>query len=116
MVTAVDLPTLPFAVNSRYRKARERASFSFAIGSVAAALDVADGVVRDVRIALGAVAHRPWRAYRAEAALRGSPATEAVFREAADVELEAARPLRDNGYKVPLIRNMIVRTLQELAS
>jgi xanthine dehydrogenase YagS FAD-binding subunit len=116
MVTAVDLPTLPFAVNSRYRKARERASFSFAIGSVAAALDVADGVVRDVRIALGAVAHRPWRAYRAEAALRGSPATEAVFREAADVELEAARPLRDNGYKVPLIRNMIVRTLRELAS
>jgi xanthine dehydrogenase YagS FAD-binding subunit len=114
LITAVELPALPLAANSRYRKARERASYAFAIGSVAAALDVADGVVRDVRIALGAVAPFPWRAHRAEQALLGRPATEQAFRDAADAELAAAEPLRDNGYKVPLMRNLIVRTLSEL--
>jgi xanthine dehydrogenase YagS FAD-binding subunit len=105
---------LPLAANSRYRKARERASYAFAIGSVAAALGVADGVVRDVRLALGAVAPVPWRAHRAEQELRGRAATEQAFRDAADAELDAAEPLRDNGYKVPLMRNLIVRTLSEL--
>jgi xanthine dehydrogenase YagS FAD-binding subunit len=114
LITAVELPALPMAAKSRYRKARERASYAFAIGSVAAALDVADGVVRDVRLALGAVAPVPWRAHRAEHALRGRPATEQAFRDAADAELAAAEPLRDNGYKVPLVRNLIVRTLSEL--
>jgi xanthine dehydrogenase YagS FAD-binding subunit len=70
--------------------------------------------VRDVRIALGAVAPFPWRAHRAEQALLGRPATEQAFRDAADAELAAAEPLRDNGYKVPLMRNLIVRTLSEL--
>ena len=105
---------MPFAASSRYRKARERASYAFAIGSVAAALDVADGVDRDVRLALGAVAPVPWRAHRAEQALRGRPATEHAFREAANVELAGAQPLRDNRYKVPLVRNLIVRTLSDL--
>jgi xanthine dehydrogenase YagS FAD-binding subunit len=114
LITAVALPALPWAANSRYRKARERASYSFAIGSVAVALDVADGMVRDVRIALGAVAPIPWRAYRAEQSLRGQPATEVAFREAADAELDWAQPLRDNRYKVPLVRNLMVRTLIEL--
>ena len=114
LITAVELPALPFAASSRYRKARERASYAFAIGSVAAALDVADGVVRDVRLALGAVAPVPWRAHRAEQALRGRPATEHAFREAANVELAGAQPLRDNRYKVPLVRNLIVRTLSDL--
>ncbi len=114
LITAVELPPLPFAVHSGYRKARERASFAFAIGSVAAAVDVVDGMVRDVRLALGAVAPVPWRARAAEAALRGQPAIEDAFGAAADAELAAARPLRDNGYKVPLVRNMIVATLLEL--
>ena len=83
--------------------------------SVAAAVDVSDGVVRDARIALGGVAHVPWRAERAEAALRGAPATETSVLAAADAELEAARPLRDNAYKVPLTRNLLVRTLTDLA-
>jgi xanthine dehydrogenase YagS FAD-binding subunit len=83
--------------------------------SVAAALDVADGVVRDCRIALGAVAHAPWRAQRAEEALRGAPATEASFAAAADAELAQARPLRENAYKVPLARATLIRTLTELA-
>lgn len=114
LITAVDLPPLAFAENSRYRKVRDRASFAFALVSVAAALDVADGVVRDVRIALGGVAHKPWRATKAEAALRGAPATEDSFRRAADSELADARPLSGNAFKVPLARNVIVRTLLDL--
>ncbi|TFV80198.1 xanthine dehydrogenase family protein subunit M [Blastococcus sp. CT_GayMR20] len=113
LITAVDLPPLDLA--SGYRKVRDRASFAFALVSVAAALRVEDGVVRDVRLALGGVAHRPWRATTAEQALLGRPATEEAFTAAAAAELAAARPLRDNGFKVPLARNVVVRTLLELA-
>jgi xanthine dehydrogenase YagS FAD-binding subunit len=112
LITA--LTVQPQTAPGRYRKARDRASFSFAIVSVAAILDVRDGVVDDVRIALGGVAHAPWRAERAEAALRGNQATEAAFAAAADAELEHARPLRDNAFKVTMVRNLIVRTLAEL--
>jgi xanthine dehydrogenase YagS FAD-binding subunit len=115
LITAVDLPPLAMATNSRYRKVRYRASYAFALVSVAAALDVADGVVRDVRIALGGVAPKPWRATRAEVSLRGAPATEASFRAAAEAELAQARPLPGNAFKVPLARNVIVRTLLDLA-
>jgi xanthine dehydrogenase YagS FAD-binding subunit len=114
LITAVVLPPPP-AGASRYRKVRERASFAFALVSVAAALDVGDdGVVRDCRLALGGVAHAPWRAERAERAIVGSPADAEHFRRAAERELEEARPLAHNGYKVSLARNLIVRTLQEL--
>ena len=115
LIIAVDLPPLPFAATSRYRKVRDRASYAFALVSVAAALDVVDGSVRDVRIGLGGVAHRPWRAQRAEQALRGAPTTEASFRAAAEAELASAQPLRHNAFKVPLARNTIVRVLSELA-
>ncbi len=115
LITAVELPPLPFATTSAYRKARERASYAFAIGSVAAALDVHDGVVHDVRLALGAVAPRPWRAHQAEARLRGATATTESFGAAADSELAAATTLPLNDYKVPLLRNMIVSTLTDLA-
>ena len=115
LITAVDLPPLRFATNSRFRKVRDRASYAFALVSVAAALDVADGVVRDVRIALGGVAHKPWRARRAEAALRGTPPTENSFRAAAEAELADARPLSGNAFKVPLARNALVRTMLDLA-
>jgi len=114
LITAVDLPPLAFAARSRYRKVRDRASYAFALVSVAAALDVADGVVRDVRLALGGVAHKPWRAWKAEAALRGAPATEEAFRRAAEAELADAQPLTGNAFKVPLARNVIVRTLLDL--
>jgi xanthine dehydrogenase YagS FAD-binding subunit len=114
LITAVDLPPLAFAGRSRYRKVRDRASYAFALVSVAAALDVADGVVRDVRLALGGVAHRPWRAWHAEAALRGAPATSEAFRQAAEAELAAAQPLPGNAFKIPLARNLIVRTLLDL--
>lgn len=115
LITAVNLPPLDFAYNSKYRKVRERASYAFALVSVAAALDVEDGVVRDVRLALGGVAHKPWRATKAEGALRGEPAGEENFRAAAEIELEDARPLRENAFKVPLTRNVITRTLLELS-
>ncbi|MGW4425706.1 FAD binding domain-containing protein [Streptosporangium sp. NPDC004631] len=115
LITLVEVPALPFETRSRYRKVRDRASFAFAVVSVAAALDVADGVVRDCRIALGGVAHAPWRAESAEAALRGSAATEAAFAEAVDAELARARPLPENGFKVPLARNVLIRTLVDLA-
>jgi xanthine dehydrogenase YagS FAD-binding subunit len=115
LITAVDLPPLAFAARSAYRKVRDRASYAFALVSVAAALDVAGGVVHDVRLALGGVAHKPWRATRAEDVLRGAPATEEVFRHAADALLAEARPLEQNAFKVPLVRNVVVRTLRELA-
>jgi xanthine dehydrogenase YagS FAD-binding subunit len=114
LITSVDLPPFSFASCSLYRKVRDRASYAFALVSVAAALDTAGGVVRDVRIALGGVAHAPWRAARAEAMLRGSPATEEMFNRAADAELADAQPLPGNAFKVPLTRNTLVRTLLEL--
>ncbi len=111
LIVAVELLPLPFAARSHYRKVRDRASYAFALVSLASAIDVADGVVRDVRIAFGGVAHRPWRAWCAEAALRGGPATEEAFRHAADVELAAASPLPGNAFKVPLARSILVRSL-----
>ena len=114
LITAVDLPPLAFATRSHYRKVRDRASYAFALVSVAAAVDVADGIVRDARIAFGGVAHVPWRARKAEAVLRGAAATEEVFRRAADAELADAQPLRENAFKVTLARNTLVRTLLDL--
>jgi xanthine dehydrogenase YagS FAD-binding subunit len=114
LITAVYLPALPFARRSRYRKVRDRASYAFALVSVAAAVDVTDRVVRDVRLALGGVAHRPWRATIAEDALRGAPATVDSFRAAAEAELAGARPLPGNAFKVLLARNTIIRTLRDL--
>jgi xanthine dehydrogenase YagS FAD-binding subunit len=112
LILAVEVP--PFEGRAAYRKVRERASFSFALVSVAAALRVEDGVVADVRLALGGVAHKPWRARLVEQALRGGPATAARFEEAAALELAEARPLRDNAFKVTIARNTIRRTLEEL--
>ena len=116
LITAIELPPLPFAARSTYRKVRDRSSYAFALVSVAAALDVdANGVVRDVRIALGGVAHKPWRALKAEAALRGEAVTAANFQAAAEAELRDASPLRDNAFKPELARRTIVSTLSELA-
>jgi xanthine dehydrogenase YagS FAD-binding subunit len=115
LITAVDLPRLDFAANSHYRKVRDRASYAFALVSVAAALDVVDGTVRQARIALGGVAHRPWRAYEAERELEAAVATEASFRAAAEAELEGAQPLPGNAFKVALARNTMVRVLSNLS-
>jgi xanthine dehydrogenase YagS FAD-binding subunit len=115
LITAVELPPLPVARRSCYLKVRERASFSFAVVSLAAALDVEAGMVRDVRLALGGVAHKPWRARAAEKALRGGAAHEDAFRRAAELELAAARPLRDNAYKLAIAATLVVRALSSLS-
>ncbi|WP_329549135.1 xanthine dehydrogenase family protein subunit M [Streptomyces sp. NBC_01356] len=115
LITGVTLPPAPVAANSRYRKVRERASYAFAIGSVAAALDVRGDVVREVRLAFGAVASRPWRAREAERVLTGGPVSAEAFAAAADAELAAAEALPHNGYKVTLMRNLVVAVLTELA-
>ncbi len=114
LITAVTLPAMPFAARSTYRKVRDRASYAFALVSVAAAVDLDGDRIRDVRIALGGVAHKPWRALKAEASLRGGPATEGAFRAAAELELADAAPLRDSGFKVELTARTIAAVLGEL--
>ena len=114
LVTAIELPALPFAAHSSYRKVRDRSSYAFALVSVAAAIDVDGGVVRDVRLALGGVAHKPWRAWTAENVLKGQPASAASFRAAAAAELASARPLRDNAFKIALAQRTLVAVLESL--
>jgi xanthine dehydrogenase YagS FAD-binding subunit len=93
---------------------RDRASYAFALVSVAAALDLQGDTVKHVRLALGGVAPKPWRAWKAEAALKGRPATAESFRVAAEIELAGAKPLRDNGFKVELAVRTIAAVLDEL--
>src|SRR5918999_2629714 len=114
LITAVELPP-PVAVNSRYRKVRDRASFAFALVSVAAALQVSEGTVTEARLALGGVAPKPWRAHEAERLLLGGPADEAAFRRAAEAELAPADVRQGNAFKVTLARSTIVATLRELS-
>jgi xanthine dehydrogenase YagS FAD-binding subunit len=111
LIVAVDLPGLPLAGRSRYLKLRDRQSYEFALVSVAAALEVADGVVEDVRLALGGVGTVPWRAHRAEEHLRGGPATAERFAAAAAAELSGASVREHNAFKVPLAQRAVVRGL-----
>ncbi len=115
LITAVELPPLPSAMRSTYRKVRDRASYAFALVSVAAALEVEDGQVKEVRLALGGVAAKPWRASKAEAMLRGGPASERAFLAAAEAELADAAPLAHNGFKVELAKRAIAAVLGSLA-
>jgi xanthine dehydrogenase YagS FAD-binding subunit len=111
LVEAIELPKSPFGSKSYYLKVRDRASYAFALVSVAAAVEVDGGTIKQARVALGGVAHKPWRAREAEKALVGKPATEESFAAAAEAELKAAKPLSHNMYKVPLARHAIVRAL-----
>jgi xanthine dehydrogenase YagS FAD-binding subunit len=115
LITAVVIPALPFARRSTYRKVRDRASYAFALISVAAALELDGGRVKEVRLALGGVAHKPWRARKLEALLSGQPATEDNFLAAATEELAPAQPLSHNGFKVDLARRTIVAVLAQLS-
>ena len=114
LITAVDLPALPFATRSLYLKVRDRASYAFALVSVAAALDVEDGTIKAARLALGGVGTKPWRAWEAEAALVGQPANETSYRAAAEAVLRDARPLRHNGFKIEMAKRAITRALLSL--
>jgi xanthine dehydrogenase YagS FAD-binding subunit len=115
LIVAVEVPPPPEGFRSAYRKARDRASFAFALASVAAGLVVADGVITEARISFGSLAHMPWRARRAEAILIGSPATTERFRQATTEELAAAQPLEHNAYKAPLAARLTMATLSQLA-
>ena len=116
LIVAVELPALPFAARSTYRKVRDRASYAFALLSVAAAIDLDGDTVRDVRLALGGVAHKPWRAWKAEAFIKGKAATVDNFMAAAAAELADAKPLRDNAFKIELAQRTIVAVLSGLTS
>lgn len=115
LITGIEIPPLPFARHSRYRKVRDRASYAFALVSVAAALEVEDGVVTQIRLALGGVAPRPWRAFAAERVLRGVAATPENFRQAAEAELAPARGLHHNAFKIELAKRTIASVLAEMS-
>lgn len=115
LIVGVDLPAMPWARRSHYRKVRDRASYAFALASAAVALDVAAGRVRNVRIALGGVGTKPWRSPAAERALVGQPATAAAFRAAAELALQGAVPHRDNAFKIELAKRTLVRALTTVA-
>ena len=112
LITSIDLPAFSSGLHSAYRKVRDRASYAFALVSVAAALTVKEGVISDVRLALGGVAHKPWRASVAERSLRGSVPTPENFAKAAAAELEPAIPRRDNAFKIELAQRAALRALQ----
>jgi xanthine dehydrogenase YagS FAD-binding subunit len=111
LIEAIELPGSNFAKHSYYLKVRDRASYAFALVAVAAALELDRGTIRQARVVLGGVAHKPWRSREAEAALSGKPASEESFLQAAEAALEDAKPLAHNGYKVELGKRAVVRAL-----
>ena len=116
MITAVDVPPLPWARRSHYRKVRDRASYAFALASAAVALDLDGPRIRDARVALGGIATKPWRSREAERALVGQPATPATFRAAAEEALRGAKAQSENGFKIELAKRTIVRALTSVAA
>jgi len=115
IVTAVELPARGFSANYTYLKIRDRLSYAFALVSVAAGLELEGGTIREARIALGGVAHKPWRDPTAEAALRGQAADDASFARVADLYLRDARGYPHNSFKIDLARRAIVRALTQAA-
>jgi xanthine dehydrogenase YagS FAD-binding subunit len=115
VITRITLPAKAYFARSRYLKVRDRASFAFALASAAVALDVVDGTVREARIAVGGVATKPWRCAEAEQALAGQPVGPALFERAAAVCMQHAEARKHNAFKVPLLKNTLVRALSQVA-
>jgi xanthine dehydrogenase YagS FAD-binding subunit len=111
LITAIEIPANNFSEKYYYLKVRDRSSYAFALVSVAVALETSGTAIRKARIALGGVAHKPWRAFAAEEFLVGKTASESSFREAASIALKDAKPLEHNLYKVELTEKAIVRAL-----
>lgn len=117
LIVAVDLPAIPFATRSHYLKVRDRASYAFALVSVAAALDIdPNKQIKSARVALGGVAHKPWRAKKAEEALIGKNADQLTFRAAAEAELAAARGYKHNSFKIELAKRAMTQALSAVAA
>lgn len=112
LILAIDLPRSPYAEHSEYLKVRDRASYAFALVSVAAALELEGNTVKSARLAFGGVAHKPWRAEEAEHVLTGKPATEENFRAAAKAATAGAKTFQYNAFKVPMLQQAVVRALQ----
>ena len=115
LIIAVEIPKTAWFAHSRYVKARDRASYEFALASAAVALDLDGNKIRNCRIALGGVATKPWRAHAAEAALTGRAISVESYRAAADAELASAKTQKDNGFKIELCKRVMVKALQEAA-
>jgi xanthine dehydrogenase YagS FAD-binding subunit len=115
IITAVELPAQGFAEHCAYVKVRDRASYAFALVSVAAGLRMNGGTIEQARLALGGVAHKPWRDRAAEAALQGQPASRATFERAADLVVRDARGFGHNNFKIPLAKRAIIRGLEQAA-
>jgi xanthine dehydrogenase YagS FAD-binding subunit len=113
LILSIDLPSSPYAGHSCYLKVRDRPSYDFALVSVAAALEIDTGVIRSARIVLGGVAHKPWRTPAAEQLLIGKPPDAALFEAAGQAAVAAARPHRQNAFKVELARCAVARALAE---
>ncbi|MFC0110228.1 FAD binding domain-containing protein [Kibdelosporangium aridum] len=113
LITEIVVPELDWAQRSTYVKVRDRQSYEFALCSAAVALDIQDGRVADVRVAVGGVATKPWRLRAVEDALRGKPATVESFEEAASIAADGAKPLTHNSFKPALVRRTVVRALIE---
>jgi len=111
LITAIELPKSNFAKNYYYLKVRDRASYAFALVAVAAAFELDGDRIKQARVVLGSVAHKPWRSQEAEAALTGRPASEESFRRAGEAALAGAKPLAHNAYKVELGKRAVVRAL-----
>ncbi len=116
IVTAIELPARGFSTNYTYLKIRDRLSYAFALVSVAAGLELDGGTIKEARLALGGVAHKPWRDTAAESALRGQPAEEAAFKQTADLILREAKGFEHNAFKIELARRAIVRALTQTAN
>jgi xanthine dehydrogenase YagS FAD-binding subunit len=116
LITGVEIPDGPFTKHVSYYKVRERASYAFALVSAAAALDLDGNTIKAARLAMGGVAHKPWRMTAAEQALVGKPATEATFRQAAAVAMQGAKAFKYNEYKLKLAPNTIVQALKNAAA
>lgn len=115
IITAIELPPKGFGANYSYLKIRDRLSYAFALVSVAAALELDGDTIKEARLALGGVAHKPWRVTAAEAALRGQRADASAFAQAADLVLQGAKGYGHNDFKIGLARRVIVRTLSQAA-
>jgi xanthine dehydrogenase YagS FAD-binding subunit len=115
LITAIEIPENAFTKNVHYLKVRDRASYAFAVVSVAAALHIENNTIKDARLAMGGVSHKPWRLTEAEKALIGKPASEETFRNAAQIAMQGAKAYKYNAFKLKLGPNTIIQALKNAA-
>ncbi|MVN22394.1 FAD binding domain-containing protein [Mucilaginibacter arboris] len=112
LITGVEIPDNSFGKNIHYLKVRDRASYAFALVSVAAALNIKNGTIKEARLAMGGVAHKPWRLTEAEKALVGKPASEETFKHAAEIAMQGAKGFKYNSFKLKMAPNTIIQALK----